>query len=207
MELLPGELKMEQKYKLLSGAIAPRPIALVSTLSEGGVRNVAPFSYVSIASHDPMTLSVCITGAKPGGREKDTMRNIRREGEFVACMVTESMAERMAATAAPLESWESEFEVAGLTPLAARCVKAARVGESPVCFECGLVEIVRVGNSNLVLGQVVAVHVRDGLMDEAFRMDFDQLAAIGRMAGKVYTLTRERIEIEERGYFPYGGKK
>ena len=110
MEMTPDDLAFDLRYKLLTGAVIPRPIALVSTSSEEGCLNVAPFSYFSIASHDPMALSICITGAKPDRSSKDTLLNIQETRQFIVSVVTERFAEAMVKTSAPLPREASEFE-------------------------------------------------------------------------------------------------
>jgi flavin reductase (DIM6/NTAB) family NADH-FMN oxidoreductase RutF len=202
MEISPDDLPIDLRYKLLTGTIVPRPIAMVSTSSEEGKHNVAPFSYFSIASHDPMALSVCITGNKPDKSAKDTLVNIKATGQFVISVATERFASEMVLTSAPLARGESEFAHSGLTPGTAKRVAAPRIGESPVCFECELLQIIPVGSANLVLGKVLHIYVEDGLLDSRFRMDFDRLSAIGRLAGTSYSRTRERLEFADQGFFP-----
>jgi len=202
MEISPDNLTISLRYKLLTGAIVPRPIAVVSTISEEGEHNVAPFSYFSIASHDPMALSVCITGTKPDRTAKDTLVNIKATGQFVISVATERFASEMVRTSAPLASGESEFAHAGLTPGTARRVAVPRIGESPVCFECELLQVVPVGTANLVLGKVLHIFVEDGLLDSRFRMDFDKLSAIGRLAGTSYSRTRDRLQFADQEFFP-----
>jgi len=202
MEISPDDLTINLRYKLLTGTIVPRPIAVVSTISVDGMHNVAPFSYFSIASHDPMTLSVCITGTKPDKSAKDTLLNIKATGQFVIGIATERFASEMVRTSAPLAQNESEFAHSGLTPAAAKRVAAPRVGESPVCFECELLQVIPVGTASLVLGKVLHIFVEDGLLDSRFRMDFDKLSAIGRLAGTSYSRTKDRLQFADQGFFP-----
>jgi flavin reductase (DIM6/NTAB) family NADH-FMN oxidoreductase RutF len=202
MEISPDDLTISHRYKLLTGAIVPRPIAVVSTISEDGKHNVAPFSYFSIASHDPMALSVCITGTKPDRSAKDTLVNIKATGQFVVSIATERFASEMVRTSAPLAKGESEFVHAGLTAGTAKRVAAPRIGESPVCFECELLQVIPVGTANLVLGKVLHIFVEDGLLDSRLRMDFDKLSAIGRLAGTSYSRIRDRLQFADEGFFP-----
>jgi flavin reductase (DIM6/NTAB) family NADH-FMN oxidoreductase RutF len=202
MEISPDDLSINLRYKLLTGAIVPRPIAVVSTISEDGIPNVAPFSYFSIASHEPMALSVCITGTKPDKSAKDTLVNIKATGQFVIGVATERFAAEMVRSSAPLAQGDSEFVLAGLTPSASNRVAAPRVGESPVSFECELMQIIPVGTANLVLGKVLHIFVEDGLLDSRFRMDFDKLSAIGRLAGTSYSRIRDRLQFPDEGFFP-----
>lgn len=177
-------------YRLLSGAIVPRPIAWVATRSEDGVDNLAPFSFSNVASVDPPVLLF-----SPGGDDddlKDTPRNALETGGFVVHVVTEDVAEAMNATSATLPPDESEFEHAGLTPVPAEHVDAARIAEARVAFECELYDTLRVGRSLLVLGEVVHAHVDPDLLTEG-KFDVRELDAVGRLAGSWYSTTRDRF--------------
>lgn len=204
MEIDPAKLGVPERYKLLVGAIVPRPIAFVSTVSPEGRHNLAPFSFFNGVGSDPLTLLFCPAN-DAGGGEKDTLRNCKPvdeggTGEFVVNVACESYASKVAGAAEALAYGESEFELTGLTPAPSARVKAARVGESPVCFECETMQIVRTNpgapnGGNVVIGRVVHVHVRDDVIDKRMRIDPDRLGAIGRMAGLGYCTTRQRFEI------------
>jgi flavin reductase (DIM6/NTAB) family NADH-FMN oxidoreductase RutF len=204
MEIRPDELQIRDRYKLLIGAVVPRPIAVVATMSPRGDINRAPFSIFCGVGSNPMTEAVC-PGNKADGSEKDTLRNCAPaaeggSGEFVVNVATESWSRQMAAAAEVLPYGESEFELAGLTPVASSVVGPPRVGESPVAFECRTLQVVRtnpgvVGGGNLVLGEVVHVHVDDALVDDRWHVDADALRAIGRMGGSQYCRTRDRFDM------------
>jgi flavin reductase (DIM6/NTAB) family NADH-FMN oxidoreductase RutF len=190
-------------YKLLVGAVVPRPIAFVSTLDEHGVRNLAPFSFFTVASANPPVVCFCpmIRGrARPDlPGTKDTLRNIIATKEFVLNIVSEEFAEKMNACSADVPPEVDEFDLSGLTPIASERVKPPRVAESHVQMECRLEQIVHVSpkplGGSLVLGEVLRFHVRKSLFDN-FRIDPDQLHAIGRMAGGTYCRTRDRFDME-----------
>jgi flavin reductase (DIM6/NTAB) family NADH-FMN oxidoreductase RutF len=198
MELSPAALTQADRYKLMIGCIVPRPIAWVSTVSTTGAHNLAPFSFFSGVGSNPMTLAFCPANTDAGA-EKDSLRNAKPmseggTGEFVVNIVPESLGAKMAACAEPLAFGESEFVLAGLTPAPSRVVTPPRVLEAPVCFECRTLQVVRTnrgapGGGNLVLGEVVHIHLRDGLANERLQVDPDQLAAIGRMGGIGYIRT------------------
>ena len=204
MELDPATLSQPDRYKLLIGCILPRPIAIVSSLSPDGRPNLAPFSFFNGVGSDPMSLLFCPAN-KPDGSMKDTLRNVLpREdggtGEFVVNVASESFAARMAAAAEPLPYGESEFDLSGLTPAPSIRVKAARVAESPVAFECRTLKVVRLNpgvaaGGNVVIGQVIHVHADDGVLNERLHADPARLAAIGRMGGLGYCRTRDRFEM------------
>jgi len=198
MEIDPVKIAFENRYKLLIGCIVPRPIAFVSTVSPDGKLNLAPFSFFNGVGSNPMTLLFCPAN-KPDGSEKDTLRNCKPAaeggvGEFVVNVATEEYERQMAACAEPLEYGESEFELAGLHTAPSAVVKPPRLRESPVCFECRTVQVIRTNpgapaGGNIVIGEVVHVFVRDGLVNERFHTDPAKLRAIGRMGGLGYVRT------------------
>ena len=204
MEIAPENLTVAERYKLLIGSIVPRPIAFVSTISPAGEHNLAPFSFYNGVGSNPMTVVFC-PGNDPDGSEKDTLRNCKPvaeggTGEFVVNASVESYRRAVAAAAEALPHGESEFELVGLTPAASRVVAPPRVAESPVSFECRTLQVIRTnpgapGGGNLVLGEVVFVHVRDELVNERMHVDPEALAAIGRMGGLGYCTTRDRFEL------------
>jgi flavin reductase (DIM6/NTAB) family NADH-FMN oxidoreductase RutF len=186
-------------YKLMVGAIVPRPIALVSTVDEANVRNLAPFSYFTACSSNPPVVVFCpIMRPLPLGA-KDTLRNIIATREFVVNIVSEDFAGGMNATAAQVPPEVDEFELSGLTPIPSELIQPPRVAESHIHMECRLRQIVQVsdqpGGGSLVLGEVVRFHVREDLF-ENFRIDPDKLRAIGRMAGSTYIRTTDRFDLE-----------
>jgi flavin reductase (DIM6/NTAB) family NADH-FMN oxidoreductase RutF len=195
---------VRDRYKLLVGALVPRPIALVSTVSPAGLPNLAPFSFFCGVGSNPMTLAFCPANAGDG-REKDTLRNAKPvaeggTGEFVVNVVSAAIARRMAASAEPLPPEESEWDLSGLTPAPSVVVGPARVAESPAAWECRTLQVVRTNGDapaagNLVLGEVVGVYVDDALVDDRYHVDAVGLDAIGRMGGFRYCTSRERFDI------------
>jgi flavin reductase (DIM6/NTAB) family NADH-FMN oxidoreductase RutF len=204
MDLDPLSLAPADRYKLLIGAIVPRPIGFVSTISPDGRANLAPFSFFNGVGSNPMTLLFCPAN-RPDGSEKDSLRNAKPldeggVGEFVVNVASEVYARRVAAAAEPLPYGESEFDLVGLTPMPSVKVRPPRVAESPVCFECRTVQVVRTragapAAGNVVIGEVIHVHLAEGLLNERYHVDADRLAAIGRMGGLWYARTRERFQM------------
>ena len=195
----PAQQSPNDIYKLMVGSIVPRPIALVSSVDEAQVRNLAPFSYFTACSSNPPVVVFCpILRPAPLGA-KDTLRNIVATHEFVVNIVSEDFADRMNATAAQVAPEVDEFELSGLTPLASDLIKPPRVAESAVQMECRLLQLVQVsdqpGGGTLVLGEVLRFHVREDLIDN-FRIDPDKLQAVGRMAGSTYLRTSDRFDLE-----------
>lgn len=200
----PRQESVQNIYKLMIGAIVPRPIAFVSSLDERGVHNLAPFSFFNGVSAAPpvVMFSAAVRREDPKrglGPHKDTLLNVLATKEFVVNVVTEDMAEKMNLTSAQVPPHVDEFKLAGLTPLASELVKPPRVAESPVQMECRLRQIVEISEqvhgSSLVLGDVLRFHVREDVV-ENYRIDADKLAAIGRMGGPTYVRTRDRFDLQ-----------
>lgn len=199
MTIDPANETVQNLYKILIGSVVPRPIAFVSTIDPSGIRNLAPFSFFTVASANPPV--ICFTPmVRPSGKPvKDTLQNIRDTGEFVINIVSEDFGPQMNVTAGDYPPEVDEFEVAGLTPVKSDLVRPDRVGESRVQMECRLLRIVEVSalpmGGSVVFGQVLRFHVADDAV-ENYRIDPAKLCAIGRMGGAVYTRTTELFEME-----------
>ena len=191
-------LRPSEFYQHMVRMIVPRPIAWVSTRSPNGVDNIAPFSYFTGVGSRPPTLLFCPANRRDG-TPKDTMANIEATGEFVVNVVTDRVAEAMNTTAAEISSDESEFEMAGLETVEAEVLQVARVKESPAQFECRLRELIRVGDgpggANIVLGDVLRMHLDPAVLNSEGFVDPEQLDAVGRMGGLTYARTRDRFDL------------
>lgn len=199
MTIDPAQVPHTSIYKLMVGAIVPRPIAFVSTISVDGVLNLAPFSFFTGISANPPVIcfSPMIRGSD--GARKDTLQNIEATREFVVNVVSEDFAQQMNICSAEFPPEVDEFAASGLTPVASEVVRPPRVGESRISMECTLVQVVHVSakplGGSIVLGEVVRFHVNDALFDD-FKIDADQLRAIGRMGGPSYVRTTDRFEMQ-----------
>lgn len=195
MDLDLGALSARDRYKLLTGLVVPRPIAFVTSLSSEGVLNAAPFSYFNVMGADPPVVVVG-PGNRAPGEPKDTARNIADTRQFVVNLVDEALAERMnlAATGFPPET--SEVDAIGLTTAPSVQVDVPWLTEAPASLECREVVTLTIRNTRVVVGEVVHVHIRDGLLDpERMYVDAEQLRLVGRMQGKHYTRTRDQFEL------------
>ena len=185
-------------YKLLVSVIVPRPIAWVVSQDVHGKMNAAPYSFFNAFSADPPVLGIGI-GRRSSGRAKDTRANIIETGEFVVNLVSEETAQAMNVTAIEFEPDVDELAEAGLTVCPSMRVKPPRIAESPVAMECGLLQMVDLGpNSGIVLGRVLAVHVRDDAVIDPTSgyIDTPRLELIGRMHGTGwYARTSDRFEM------------
>lgn len=200
----PARESFQNIYKLMIGAIVPRPIAFVSSLDASGIRNLAPFSFFTGVSANPSVVLFCASvrpeePARGLAAHKDTLLNVISTREFVINVVTEAIVEKMNLASAQVPPDVDEFELAGLTPEASEVVKPPRVAESPVQMECRLRQIIEVSDrpsgGSIVLGEVVRFHVHEDLV-ENFRIDPEKLAAVGRMGGPTYVRTRDRFDLK-----------
>ncbi|CAQ81643.1 flavin reductase family protein [Aliivibrio salmonicida] len=197
MRFETARLTPQENYKLLIGGILPRPIAWVSSISSSGEVNLAPFSFFTVASANPPIL--CFNPMYNQDAEaKDTLRNIREQGEFVINTVSATHLEVMNKTCHGLAHDIDEFEYAGIKKAQSDFVTPPRVANAIVSFECRLNQIVDLGDDvlsgHLILGDVIAVHVADEAVYDG-KIDSDKLDAIARMSGADYSLTRERVQL------------
>jgi flavin reductase (DIM6/NTAB) family NADH-FMN oxidoreductase RutF len=198
IDLSQPERSWQDVYRLCVTFVTPRPIALVSTVSADGARNLAPFSFFNMVSANPPVMMVCPARTRDGGK-KDTLVNIETTGEFVVATVTADLAEPMNRASAPYPPDVDEFVKAGLTALPAHRVQAARVAESPVNCECVLERIIDYGDQPgagaVVLGKIVAIHVDDALLAPDGLLDDAKLRTIGRLGRGSYTHTSDRFDL------------
>ena len=207
MDVTPSQLLHREFYNILISAVAPRPIAWVSSISASGQPNLAPFSFFNAVCAEPPLLAFAPgmrspkkspAAGEPAGEPKDPLRNIRETKEFVINVVTSELAEAMNLTSGEYDAAINEFEVGKLAPAPSKVVRPARVAESPVSFECKLHQILDFNPSpeggSLVIGEIVSIHVDDRHLKEG-RIDRNSLDLIGRMGGMQYTRTTQRFEI------------
>lgn len=180
-------------YRLLSGAVVPRPIAWVSTRAPDGTRNLAPYSFSNVVTPDPPTLQFSSAGT--GADRKDSARNAVETGTFVWNVVTEDVAAAMNETSATLPPAADEFERADVTPADAVAVDAPRVAEATVSFECRVADSLAVGAATVVVGEVVHAHVDESVLTHG-KLDTGKLDAVGRLAGNDYVRTTDRFSME-----------
>jgi flavin reductase (DIM6/NTAB) family NADH-FMN oxidoreductase RutF len=204
MDIDPQSLDILSRYKLLIGAIVPRPIAFVSTVSPSGAPNLAPFSFFNGIGSNPMCVMFCPANG-PSGEEKDTLRNAKPvgeggTGEFVVNWAAESIIRHVAGAAEPLAYGDNEFDFVHLTAVPSIIVAPPRVAESPLAFECKTMQVVRTNpgqpsGGNVVIGEVVHIVIRDDLINDRLHIDQERLQAVGRMGGRTYCRTRELFDL------------
>jgi len=196
MEIQTSSLSAPERYKLLVGLVFPRPIALVSTRSENGVANCAPYSFFNAICEDPM-LVILSFSRRSDGRMKHSLANLLRTGEFVVNLVDEGVANSMHISSKEVDENVSEFSEAGFTEAPCRIVGHPRIAEAPVSFECRLFKQVEVGpERDLIIGDVVHIHARDGLIDPLTKRIADErYRPVGRLYANRYCTTRQRFEL------------
>ena len=186
-------------YKFLIGSILPRPIAVVSTLNENGTSNLAPFSFFTAVSAKPMIIAFSPMARSSNGSLKDTPRNIFREKEFVINFVTEETLDKVNMTSTELPYGEDEFLYADLTAVVSEVVKAKRMLESPVQFECLYRDHLTYGegpgSGQIITGEVVRVHVEGSILVDG-KISTDLFKPVGRGAGTDWILCQQRIQRE-----------
>jgi flavin reductase (DIM6/NTAB) family NADH-FMN oxidoreductase RutF len=192
-----AEMHKADAYKLLTRLVAPRPIALVSTLGPGG-GNLAPFSFFVLGGASPPSCAICPTNDRHG-QPKDTLRNIEANGEYVISVCTRDMAERINQASYPYAYGDDEFDHAGLTRRPSRLVAPPGVAESPAQLECRLYQLVRHGDgplaSSWVIGEIVHVSVRDDLLIDGMP-DQTRIEFLGRLGGNFYTTVTPASQFE-----------
>lgn len=200
VEFNPIDVPQRDLYKLLIGAVVPRPIAWVSTISPDGVPNLAPFSFFNGVASNPPSLVFSVSYRESTHQPKDTLANLQASGDFVVNMVTEPLATAMNITAGEYPPEVDEFQRAGLTPISSIQVSAPRVAESPVQFECRLNQIVPIGegpgSARLVIGTIVYIHIADAIYREPYKIDITAYQPIGRLAGSSYTRVNDLFELQ-----------
>jgi flavin reductase (DIM6/NTAB) family NADH-FMN oxidoreductase RutF len=197
MKIDPANLEYRYSFKLLSALVTPRPIFLISTISQTGVLNTAPYALLTCVCVKPMLIGFSVV-RKRDGSKKDTQVNIEYSKDFVMSVVTESLAEQMNQASTDYPSDVSEFKETGLTPMKADLVKSPMVAESPVNMECRLVKILDFGDARItsfVIGEVIRVHIKDDLWVNDDVSPY-KLEAIGRLGDAFYCRTTDIFEME-----------
>ena len=194
----PSTVSERENYKLLIGSIIPRPIAFVTSMSQEGTLNGAPFSYFNIVSSNPPMISLAIQ--RSGGNQKDTARNILQSKEFVVHIVDEQNVEKINKTAASLSPDQSEVELAELTPIGSVKISVPGVKEAKIRMECILEHSLELGGvetpgCDLIIGKVVQFHIEQDIYENG-KIDPRGLAAVSRLAGHDYAKIGEMFSIE-----------
>lgn len=199
MQLDPQELSVRELYGWMVQLITPRPIAWVSTHSKDGISNLAPYSFFNGVGANPPLVMFCPANNR-AGEAKDTLRNVKQNGEFVVNMVTETMAEQMNQTAAEYGSDVDEFGAAGVSKAPSAKVQVPRVQNCKATMECRVHQILEFGEgpggANLVIGRIVWLHVAEELFNGKDQFLGEEFDTIGRMGGNFYSRTCDRFILQ-----------
>ena len=192
MDIAASTLGPEATYKLITGIVVPRPIAWVTTRSEGGHVNLAPFSAFTFVSNKPPMVGINV--GRKAGKMKDTARNIHATGEFVVNIADETMIEHVHLSAIEHAPDVSEVEELGLATVPSQVIATPRLADAPISLECRLHRSVAFGDtgSEFMVGEIVVFHVRDGLLENG-KIDTAKLNPICRIGGPRYAKLGEIV--------------
>jgi flavin reductase (DIM6/NTAB) family NADH-FMN oxidoreductase RutF len=186
-------------YQTLVGVVTPRPIAWVTTVDAAGRVNLAPFSFFNAFGANPPVVVFSPTNRRDGSK-KDTLLNVEATGEFVVHSSVASLAEKINATSKELAPGESEVEYVGLHTTPSVKVKPPRLVEAPVAMECRVRQVMPIGSgaiaANLVIGEVLVIHVSDVVLDGKGRVDPRKLRTVARLGGDFWCHTSDLFELK-----------
>lgn len=199
MQLDPTIMESSAVYKILTGAVIPRPIGWISTIDSNGINNLAPFSYFNAVGEDPP--HVMFSTVRGNNTNKDTLNNVLNSKQFVVNMVTEDIVEQMNLTAQAVAPEVDEFALANLTPIPSTKIKPMRVKESPIAFECELVhhyflEEHQNGGACILIGKIIMMHVDDSVLLDNFKINLETYKPVARLAGSNYSKIGEIFSIK-----------
>lgn len=198
----PSDLSAPERHSLMLSIIIPRPIGLISTISADGLPNLAPFSYFQAVSAVPPLLIFC-PNRNRFGKTKHSLINARDQREFVACMVTEEMAEAINYASGEFPDGINEFKEAGFTPITSELVKPFRVAESPVQMECRVRDVIEFSDQplggSIVIGEIVLFHINEDILvktaSQHQTLDSQLYKPISRLGGIAYGLLGKTFDM------------
>jgi flavin reductase (DIM6/NTAB) family NADH-FMN oxidoreductase RutF len=193
-----SEASVQDVYRMLVGIVTPRPIAWVTSLDAAGGVNLAPFSFFNAFGANPPVVIFSPTLRRDGSK-KDTLLNVEATREFVLNAAVDSLAQQVNLSSSELPPGQSEVELTGLSLLPSVKVKPPRIAESPAHLECALLQIVPIGKgplaANLVIGEVVAIHIKEDVLNDQGQIDPRKLRTIARMGGDHFCRTTDLFEM------------
>lgn len=196
----PKEIPVPKLHHYLLGAVGPRPIAFASTIDENGNDNLAPFSFFNVFSANPPVLIFSPARSGRTNETKDTYKNVKKVPEVVVNVVNYDIVHQMSLASSPFPSNESEFVKAGFTPIESETIRPKRVQESPVQFECKVIEVKELGDQggagNLVICEVTKIHIREDILDDNNMIDQHKIDLVSRMGGNWYCRADEKSMFE-----------
>ena len=195
-----ADIAADRRYKILCSLVIPRPIALVTSISEVGLVNAAPYSFFNVFGDTPPIIALGLH-RRPERTLKDTTANIHATREFVVNLVDEALAEAMSITAIDFPPQVGEIAAAKLALVPSTDVKVPRIASAPAALECRWVHSVSfTADRELLLAEVVRAWTRDGVMDDKFNVDFAAYQPVGRLYYNLYTRNPEVFEMQRIAY-------
>jgi len=195
LSINPKDIPIVKLHGYLLSAVAPRPIALASTIDVDGNPNLSPFSFFNVFSANPPILIFSPARRVRGNTIKHTLENAKATKEVVINVVNYDIVQQMSLSSTGYPKGINEFEKAGFTMLASEKVKPFRVAESPIQLECKINEIVELGKEggagNLIICEVVKLHINKAFLDEEGTIDQQKLDLVARAGGSLYSRARE----------------
>ena len=196
-EYNPKDNDIRTIYHLMISGIAPRPIALVGSIDKNGIANLAPFSFFNAFGANPPILGFSPALSGRTGLPKDTLLNIKDTQEFTVSIVNSNIVEQISLSSCEFERDVDEFDKTGLTKFKSQFINPFGVNESNFIMECKLYDIIELGNKpasgNLILGEVLAFHVNDNILNNNNKVDPHKLDPIARNGGSWYTESKKGL--------------
>jgi flavin reductase (DIM6/NTAB) family NADH-FMN oxidoreductase RutF len=195
MRIDPAYLDPETAYRLITGIVVPRPIAWVTSLSSGGVLNLAPFSAFTFVSPKPPMLAISV--GRKGNIYKDTAQNILNNEEYVVHIADSSLMNAVHESSTEHPSDVSEVEELRLSTLPGERIKVPRLAAAPIAMECRFRQCLEFGEtrSRLIVGEVLVFHIREGLLNNG-KIETEALDPIARIAGPRYAKLGEIVTLK-----------
>ena len=197
MKLDPKDIKTAHLHGIMLGAVQPRPIAFASTVDEDGNVNLSPYSFFNVFSANPPVMIFSPARRVRDNTIKHTLINARATGEVVINVVNYNIVQQMSLSSTEYGAGVDEFVKTGLTAVPSDIVAPPRVAESPVQFECKVKEIVELGQEggagNLIICEIVMVHVNDDILDEEGKIDQVKIDTVARMGGNWYCRSKDAM--------------
>lgn len=193
----PKKISISHVFGHLTGAVGPRPIAFASTIDSEGRVNLAPFSFFNVFGANPPILIFSPSRSGRDNSTKNTLDNVLEVPETTINMVDYAMVQQMSLASTAYPKGVNEFVKAGLTELASESVQPPRVAESPVQFECKVIEVKPLGTEggagNLVICEIVKIHIKKEVLDTNGTIDPFKIDQVARMGGNWYSRANQGL--------------
>ncbi len=190
MKVVPGEIPTRKLHQFLLGSVSPRPICFASTVNEKGEPNLSPFSFFNVFGSNPATLIFSPSRRVRNNTLKDTLHNVKANGEVVINMVSYSMVQQVSLASCEYPESVDEFIKSGFTKLPSEMIRPFRVAESPVQIECKVRDVIETGTGggagNLVICEVLMMHINEEILDADGMIDPHKIDLVARMGKDFY---------------------